>query len=61
MYSYAVLKHLLSEQNAAYLTSSFWGFLTLGRGLAIPVLVVLLSSYKCLDLVLYESWKISSD
>jgi FHS family Na+ dependent glucose MFS transporter 1 len=37
VYTYAVALDLGSEATAAYLTSSFWGALTLGRLLAIPV------------------------
>ncbi|MFC2031225.1 MFS transporter [Chloroflexota bacterium] len=37
LFSYAVVSGLASATNAAYLTSAFWGALTLGRLLAIPV------------------------
>ncbi len=37
IYSYATALHLSSDAAAAYLTSAFWGSLTLGRLLAIPV------------------------
>ncbi len=32
LYSYAVVEDLASETAAAYLTSLFWGALTLGKG-----------------------------
>jgi FHS family Na+ dependent glucose MFS transporter 1 len=37
IYTYAVELNLSSEATAAYLTSGFWGALTLGRLLAIPI------------------------
>jgi FHS family Na+ dependent glucose MFS transporter 1 len=37
IFTYAVSAHLASETVAAYLTSAFWGALTLGRLLAIPL------------------------
>jgi FHS family Na+ dependent glucose MFS transporter 1 len=37
IFTYAVSAHLASETAAAYLTSAFWGALTLGRLLAIPL------------------------
>lgn len=37
VYSYALGMHLSDETTAAYLTSGFWGALTLGRLLAIPL------------------------
>ena len=37
LFSYAVVSGLASATNAAYLTSAFWGALTLGRLLAIPM------------------------
>ena len=37
IYTYAVKQGLADEKVAAYLTSSFWGALTLGRLIAIPV------------------------
>ncbi|MFC2031226.1 MFS transporter [Chloroflexota bacterium] len=37
VFSYAVVSGLASVANAAYLTSAFWGALTLGRLLAIPI------------------------
>lgn len=37
VYTYAVKLELTSETVAAYLTSAFWGSLTLGRLLAIPI------------------------
>jgi FHS family Na+ dependent glucose MFS transporter 1 len=37
IYSYAIARHLGSQAAAAYLTSAFWGALTLGRLLAIPL------------------------
>lgn len=39
IYSYAVALRLSSEATAAYLTSAFWGSLTAGRLLAIPLAV----------------------
>jgi FHS family Na+ dependent glucose MFS transporter 1 len=37
IYSYATALHLSSDTVAAYLTSAFWGSLTVGRLLAIPI------------------------
>jgi FHS family Na+ dependent glucose MFS transporter 1 len=37
IFTYAVEKNLANETAAAYLTSAFWGALTLGRLLAIPI------------------------
>jgi fucose permease len=37
IFTYAVEKDLANETTAAYLTSAFWGALTLGRLLAIPI------------------------
>jgi len=37
VYSYALALHLSDETSAAYLTSGFWGALTLGRLLVIPL------------------------
>jgi fucose permease len=37
IFTYAVAANLTSETAAAYLTSAFWGALTLGRLLAIPI------------------------
>ncbi|MFP4322593.1 MAG: MFS transporter [Anaerolineales bacterium] len=37
IFTYAVQGDLLNERDAAYLTSAFWGALTLGRLLSIPV------------------------
>jgi len=37
VFTYALALDLTSETNAAYLTSAFWGLLTLGRLLAIPI------------------------
>ncbi len=37
VYTYAVALELTSERVAAYLTSAYWGLLTLGRLLAIPL------------------------
>lgn len=37
IYTYAIEMHIASEANAAYLTSVFWGALTLGRLAAIPI------------------------
>ncbi|OGB91649.1 MAG: hypothetical protein A2Z31_09360 [candidate division NC10 bacterium RBG_16_65_8] len=39
IYSYAVALRLSSDAVAAYLTSTFWGSLTLGRLLAVPLAV----------------------
>jgi MFS transporter, FHS family, Na+ dependent glucose transporter 1 len=39
IYSYAVALGLSSEAGAAYLTSTFWGTLTVGRLLAVPLAV----------------------
>jgi fucose permease len=39
IYSYAVALRLSSDAVAAYLTSTFWGALTLGRLLAVPLAV----------------------
>jgi FHS family Na+ dependent glucose MFS transporter 1 len=39
IFTYAVALHLSGEMTAAYLTSAFWGALTLGRLLAIPIAV----------------------
>lgn len=36
LFSYAVLKNLAGETESAFLTSGFWGALTLGRLLAVP-------------------------
>jgi fucose permease len=36
LYSYGVLKELATKTESAYLTSGFWGALTLGRLLAVP-------------------------
>ncbi len=62
IYSYAVELNLASEVGAAYLTSAFWGALTIGRLLAVPVstrvgprhilLVGLLGSLACLSTIL---------
>jgi FHS family Na+ dependent glucose MFS transporter 1 len=37
LFTYSVTLNLASETTAAYLTSAFWGALTLGRLLAIPI------------------------
>lgn len=37
IFSYAKAQNLANEVNAAYLTSAFWGGLTVGRLLAIPI------------------------
>ncbi len=37
IYTYAVALDLASVENAAYLTSAFWGALTLGRLIGIPI------------------------
>jgi FHS family Na+ dependent glucose MFS transporter 1 len=62
IYSYAVALDLASEVGAAYLTSAFWGALTIGRLLAVPIstrvgpryilLVGLLGSLACLATIL---------
>jgi fucose permease len=39
IFTYAVALNLSSETTAAYLTSAFWGALTLGRLLSIPIAV----------------------
>jgi len=35
--TYAIARHLANEAEAAYLTSAFWGALTIGRLLSIPI------------------------
>lgn len=53
IYSYAMALKLTTETHAAYLTSGFWGALTLGRLLGIPIVakarygVVLLADVAC--------------
>lgn len=62
LYSYAVALGLATEVGAAYLTSAFWGALTIGRLLAVPIstrvgpryilLVALLGCLACLGTIL---------